>query len=281
MRHRLIFFLAPAIVLLVLISIAPLLTVLNYSQHDLFSGTIAQFIGVENFVSVLSDKGFMAATGRQFLFTFLVLIIEIPLGIALALTLPNKGPMVGVCLVLLGIPLLIPWNVVGIIWRLFTRMDIGVLPAILGWFGADYMVATNPVHAWWTVVLMDVWHWTPLVVLLVYAGLQSIPQEFYQAARVDAAKKWATFRFITLPKLRHVLIVGVLLRAMDSFRIYDEPFVLTAGGPGNATELLSIFTSKASGGFNMGYGAAVSLIYMIMVIVLSYVLYTVMNWEKR
>lgn len=280
MRHKLFFFLAPAFALLIVVAIFPLLTVLNYSQHDLFAGTVAQFIGMDNFIIVLTDKAFIASTGRQFLFTFLILMIEIPLGIALALTLPRSGPMVGVILVLLGIPLLIPWNVVGIIWRLFTRMDIGVMPAILGKFGIEYLVSINPAHAWWTVVLMDVWHWTPLVIILVYAGLQSIPQEFYQAARVDAAKKWATFRYITLPKLRHVLIVAVLLRAMDSFRIYDEPFVLTAGGPGSATEFLSIYTSKAIGGFNMGYGAAVSLIYLVIVVVLNYVLFQAMKWDE-
>jgi glycerol transport system permease protein len=281
MRRKVFFLLAPAIVLMVAVSIVPLLTVLNYSQHDLFAGSIAGFVGLENYKAVFSDGGFMASAGRQFAFTFLVLLIEIPLGIALALTMPRKGPLVGVCLVILGIPLLIPWNVVGIIWRLFTRMDIGVMPVFLGWFGVEYTVSLNPVHAWWTVVLMDVWHWTPLVVLLVYAGLQSIPREFYQAARVDAAKTWATFRYITLPKLRHVLIVAVLLRAMDSFRIYDEPFVLTAGGPGNATELLSIYTAKAIGGFNMGYSAAVSLVYMVLVVVLSYVLYIAMTRQKE
>ncbi len=280
MRHRLFLLMAPAIILLLVVSIIPVLTVLNYSQFDLFAGSVPQYIGLDNYKQVFAEGDFMDAAKRQFAFTFLVLIIEIPLGIALALTMPKSGVWVGVCLVILGVPLLIPWNVVGIIWRLFTRVDIGVLPTVLGLFGIEYAVATNPFFAWWTVVLMDVWHWTPLVILLVYAGLQSIPQEFYQAARVDSAGAWSQFRYITLPKLRHVLIVAVLLRAMDSFRIFDEPFVLTAGGPGESTELLSIYTAKAIGGFNLGYSAAVSLIYFIVVVVLSYILYVAMTRQE-
>jgi len=180
--------------------------------------------------------------------------------------------------VLLGIPLLIPWNVVGIIWRVFAREDIGALPVIFSKLGFFYNVSKVPAHAWWTIVIMDVWHWTPLVTLLCYAGLQAIPQEFYQAARVDSASKIATFRYITLPKLKYVLIIAVLLRCMDAFKIYDEPFILTAGGPGTSTELLSIFTSRqVIGGFNMGYSSAVSLIYFIVVLLLCYILYTVMT----
>jgi glycerol transport system permease protein len=191
--------------------------------------------------------------------------------------MPKEGPGVGVSLVLLGIPLLIPWNVVGIIWRVFTRSDIGVLPAAFDWFGYSYSVSSSTIDAWWTVLAMDIWHWTPLVVLICYAGLQAIPEEYYMAAKIDRASPWKTFRYVTLPNLRGVLIIAVLLRLMDSFKIYAEPFVLTGGGPGSSTTFLSTYTSRmAIGGFQMGRGAATSLIYFFIVILLSFVIYIVM-----
>jgi glycerol transport system permease protein len=124
---------------------------------------------------------------------------------------------------------------------------------------------------------MDVWHWTSLVVLLAYAGLSSIPNAYYQAAKIDGAGNWAIFRFIQLPKLKRVLTIAFLLRFMDSFMIYTEPFVLTGGGPGNSTTLLSIDLVKiALGQFDLGPAAAMSLVYFLIILALSWVFYTVM-----
>ena len=126
---------------------------------------------------------------------------------------------------------------------------------------------------------MDVWHWTPLVALLCYAGLRAIPDAYYQAARIDGASKFAVFRYIQLPKLRGVLMIAVLLRFMDSFMIYTEPFVLTGGGPGNATTFLSQYlTQKAVGQFDLGPAAAFSLIYFLIILLLCFILY---NWMQR
>jgi glycerol transport system permease protein len=128
---------------------------------------------------------------------------------------------------------------------------------------------------------MDVWHWTSLVVLLTYAGLSAIPDAYYQAARIDGASKWAIFRHIQLPKLKHVLLIAVLLRFMDSFMIYTEAVVLTGGGPGNATTLLSIDLVKtALGQFDLGPAAAMSLIYFLIILLLSWLFYTVMTKDE-
>ena len=137
----------------------------------------------------------------------------------------------------------------------------------------------NATHAWLTVLLMDVWHWTPLGALLCFAGLRAIPDAYYQAASIDGASKFAVFRFIQLPKLRGVLMIAVLLRFMDSFMIYTEPFVLTGGGPGNATTFLSQYlTQKAVGQFDLGPAAAFSLIYFLIILLLCFILY---NWMQR
>jgi glycerol transport system permease protein len=277
MKKRPWLFLAPALILVSISAFIPLITVINYSQLSLLPGSAPYFIGLENFAAILQDPAFTGALGRQFLFSFLVLITEIPLGLALALCMPNEGVGVGVSLVLLGIPLLIPWNVVGIIWRVFTRSDIGVVPEVFSWFGVNYNLSQFTADAWWTVLVMDIWHWTPLVILICFAGIQAIPEEYYMAAKIDRASPWKTFRYVTLPNLRGVLIIAVLLRLMDSFKIYAEPFVLTGGGPGSSTTFLSTYTSRmAIGGFEMGRGAATSLIYMFIVILLSFVLYIIM-----
>jgi glycerol transport system permease protein len=277
MKQRPWLFLLPALLLVSISAFIPLIAVMNYSQLTLLPGTQPYFSGLENFIAILNDEAFRGALYRQCIFSFLVLITEIPLGLGLALCMPKEGPGVGVSLVLLGIPLLIPWNVVGIIWRVFTRSDIGVLPAAFDWFGYSYSVSSSTIDAWWTVLAMDIWHWTPLVVLICYAGLQAIPEEYYMAAKIDRASPWKTFRYVTLPNLRGVLIIAVLLRLMDSFKIYAEPFVLTGGGPGSSTTFLSTYTSRmAIGGFQMGRGAATSLIYFFIVILLSFVIYIVM-----
>jgi glycerol transport system permease protein len=277
MKQRPWLFLLPALILVSISAFIPLITVINYSQLSLLPGSAPYFVGLENFAKVLNDPAFTGALGRQFLFSFLVLITEIPLGLGLALCMPSEGKGVGASLVLLGIPLLIPWNVVGIIWRVFTRTDIGVLPVIFEWVGYSYNLSANAGDAWWTVLAMDIWHWTPLVVLICYAGIQAIPEEYYMAAKIDRASPWKTFRYVTLPNLRGVLIIAVLLRLMDSFKIYAEPFVLTGGGPGSTTTFLSTYTSRmAIGGFQMGRGAATSLIYFFIVILLSFVIYIIM-----
>jgi glycerol transport system permease protein len=277
MKTKVILFLLPALLLMAVSAFLPIMTVLNYSLHVLFPGSIPKYMGLENYKMALADQKLILALGRQIIYTLENLIIQIPLGLALALILPRKGAAVGLVLVLLGIPLLIPWNVVGIIWRIFARSDIGVLPWALKNIGYAYSVDTAA-QAWWTIIIMDVWHWTPLVTLLCFAGIQAIPPEFYQAARVDSASKLATFRYVTLPKLKHVLIIAVLLRCMDSFKVYDEPFMLTAGGPGSSTELLSMYLSRqAIGAFNMGLSSAMSLIYFVIVLILCYILYVAMT----
>jgi glycerol transport system permease protein len=218
------------------------------------------------------------ALGRQLIFSVIILLIEIPLGVFVALNMPKKGIWVTVCLVLMSLPLLIPWNVVGTIWQVFGRVDIGLLGATLAAIGIDYNYTQDPVDAWITVIVMDVWHWTSLVALLAYAGLQSIPQAYYQAARIDQASRWAVFRYIELPKMAGVLLIAVLLRFMDSFMIYTEPFVVTGGGPGSSTTFLSIDLVKmALGQFDLGPAAAFSLMYFLVILLISWVFYTVMT----
>ncbi len=272
-------FMVLPVLLLVLFSAAiPLMTVVNYSVQDTFGNNVFFWAGTEWYEQMLNSRRFWDAMGRNLAFSFIILAIEIPLGIFIALNMPRKGWGVPVCLVLMALPLLIPWNVVGTIWQVFGRVDIGLLGRGLAEIGIDYNYVRDPVDAWITVILMDVWHWTSLVVLLCYAGLVSIPDAYYQAARIDGASRFATFRYIQLPKMKRVLTIAVLLRFMDSFMIYTEPFVVTGGGPGNSTTFLSIDLVKmAIGQFDLGPAAAMSIIYFLIILALSWVFYTVMT----
>jgi glycerol transport system permease protein len=240
-------------------------------------------VGLEWFEDMITSSRLHEALGRQILFSAIILAIEVPLGIYIALNMPKKGFWASVCLVLMALPLLIPFNVVGTIWQIFGRVDIGLLGHYLAELGIDYNYTNDPLDAWITVIIMDVWHWTSLVALLCYAGLQSIPQAYYQAARVDQASRWAVFRYIELPKMAGVLLIAVLLRFMDSFMIYTEPFVVTGGGPGNSTTFLSIDLVKmAIGQFDLGPAAAFSIMYFLVILLVSWVFYTVMtNLDKE
>ena len=277
------FLVLPVFLVVAFSAILPLMTVVNYSMQDTFGNNQFFWNGVGWFKELLdpsTDLGgrFLASLGRNLLFSAIILAIEVPLGIVVALSMPREGWTVAVCLVILALPLLIPWNVVGTIWQIFGRPDIGLLGYTLNSLGIDYNYVSNEFDAWATVIVMDVWHWTSLVALLCYAGLKSIPDAYYQAAQIDGASRWAVFKAIQLPKMNRVLLIAVLLRFMDSFMIYTEPFVVTGGGPGNSTTFVSIELVKiALGQFDLGKAAALSLVYNLIILIVCWIFYTVMT----
>lgn len=272
------FMVLPVFLVVAFSAIMPLMTVVNYSFQDTFGNNQFFWVGVDWFKDLLRSERFHDALLRQIFFSAIILAIEVPLGIAIALTMPRKGWGVPVCLILMALPLLIPWNVVGTIWQIFGRVDIGLLGHSLTELGISYNYTQDPFAAWVTIIIMDVWHWTSLVVLLAYAGLCSIPDAYYQAAKIDGASRWSVFRYIQLPKMQRVLLIAILLRFMDSFMIYTEPFVITGGGPGNSTTFMSIDLVKmAIGQFDLGPAAAMSLVYFLIILLLCWVFYTVMS----
>ena len=272
--NRAWFLVMPVLVIVALSTIIPLMMVVNTSVQDIFGPGNRVFVGTEWFEEVLSDRRLHDALRRQLTFSGLVLLIEIPLGVAIALAMPKRGWGVSVSLVVLALPLVIPWNVIGTIWILFTRPDIGLLGVLVNGLGIQFDHTAAALDAWVTVMLMEVWHWTPLVALLAYAGLRAIPDAYYQAARIDGASAWAVFRHIQLPKMRGVLMIAVLLRFIDSFVIYAEPFVLTGGGPGDSTTFLSTYLVKLAVGQSApGPAAAFSLIYFLIVLGICLVFY--------
>jgi glycerol transport system permease protein len=278
---------APVLVLVLFSALLPMMTVVNYSvqdslgQNQFFWNGDAWFRDLLNPATEIGAR-FSDALLRNLSFSLVTLALEVPLGIAIALCLPRGGWAVGPLLVIIALPMLIPWNVIGTMWQIFSRADIGLFGAALTGLGLHYNVTQNAISAWCTIVVIDVWHWTPLIILLTYAGLRAIPDAYYQAARIDAASRWATFINIELPKLQKVLVIAVLLRFMQTFMIYTEPFVVTGGGPGSATTFLSIDLVKiALGQVDLGPAAAMSLVYNLITLTICWIFFTIMTQLDR
>ncbi|MDQ0390455.1 carbohydrate ABC transporter permease [Labrys monachus] len=278
--NRAWFFVVPVLCFVLFSSLLPMMTVVNYSFQDTMGQNNFFWNGVgwfQNLLDPTTEVGqrFQGALVRNLAFSFLVLTVEIPLGIAVSLCIPKRGWTVGATLVIIALPLLIPYNVVGVIWQLFTRTDIGLLGTALRGLNIPFDTRQDAASAWFTIVVMDVWHWTSMVALLCYAGLKAIPDAYYQAARIDGAGRWAVFANIEFPKLRKVLVIAMLLRFMGSFMIYTEPFVLTGGGPGESTSFLSIDLVKtALGQVDLGNGAAMSLVYNLITLTVCWIFFT-------
>jgi len=265
----------PVLLVVAFSGVIPLITVVNYSVQDILDFNTRFFVGFDWFRETLRDQRFIDALQRQLFFSGAVLAIEIPLGIAVARGMPRNSRATSALLILLAVPLLVPWNVVGTIWQIFARPDIGLLGVAINQLGISYNYTADSTDAWITLLAMDIWHWTSLVALLAFAGLSAIPKANYDAAALDGANSWQVFRFVELPKLWGVLVIAVLLRLMDSLMIYTEPFVLTGGGPGSSTTFLSQhLTTMAVGQFDLGPAAAFSLLYFMLNLLLCYLFYT-------
>ena len=245
-----------------------------YSVHDTFAGNSFIWVGMDWYRKVLTSPEFFAALVRSLSFSAIVLLIEVPLGIYIALRLPAKGLMSSLYIVLMAIPLLTPYIVVGHLWQALTLPNAGLLYEGAAWLGVNYNM-NNTTVAWCTLALMDTWHWTSLVALLCFAGLRAIPDDYYRAARIDGAGNWAIFRHIQLPKLRLVLLIAILLRFMDSFMIYTEAYVTTRGGPGVSTVFLSQeLVQTAAVQFDLGEAGAMSVIYFLVILCVSWAFFT-------
>jgi len=266
--------LSPAALVMALCGVVPMGFVAFYSVHDTFGGNSFIWVGATWFRQILVSPEFHAALLRSLGFSVMVLLVEMPLGIYVALKMPARGVLASAFIVLFTIPLLTPTIVVGYLWAAMTLPKAGLLFEGLSLFGISLNM-NHPVVVWIVLAAMDAWHWTGLVVLLCYAGLRAIPDDYYRAARIDGASAWAVFRLIQLPKVRTVLLVAVLLRFMDSFIIYTEPYVVARGGPGVSTTFLSReLVQTALVEFNLGEGGAMAVVYFLVVLCVSWAFFT-------
>jgi multiple sugar transport system permease protein len=223
------------------------------------------FVGLANYQKAVGDPAFWHAMQVTLVFTLVALTIEIGLGLGLAVLLDQDFRGRRMVRIGLLLPMFVTNVVVGLIWRIMLSYDFGVVNYVLSLFGLPKVAwLGDPGLALWSLVIVDVWNTTAFVALILLAGLQGIPEEPRQAARVDGASSWQVFRHVTLPLLRPVLFVAVVWRTIDLFRIFDVVFSLTGGGPYNATETISLYAYRQGfASFNLGFASAVSYLLIL------------------
>jgi len=262
---------APAIVVLLSLSIYPLIYSVTISlQTQTAEGSSWS---VSNFTRLFTDGFFLAAMAHTFVYATAALILEFSIGLGLALLLNGQIRGRGFFRAALLVPMMLPAVVVGVVWRLMLNPNFGAINGTLKNFGlnTDGLTWTaSPRLAMLSVIAVDVWQWTPFVFLVLLAGLQAIPQEPYEAALIDGSSRWQTFRYVTLPLLKPAILIALLLRTMDLLRVFDQIFILTEGGPGFATETISLYIYRAAFRFfDFGYAAAMSFVLLILTNVIS------------
>jgi multiple sugar transport system permease protein len=263
--------LAPAILLLFALVVYPLFYGVRESFLGYRYGHSIGSVGLQNYKDLYSDPYFRQALWVTVKFVFLAVALETVLGLGLALLAARELPLVRFARLMLIIPMIITPIVVGIVFRLIYASDTGLLTIIsekLG--GGPVLILDKPTTAFLGLVFLDVWEWTPLMFLIMLAGIQSLPVEPFEAARVDGAGSWRTFLDHTLPMLRPIIAVAVALRTIDAFTTFDQVFVLTGGGPGTATQLISIYGYNTAFKFTQyGYAAAMMIVVAVLVLVFA------------
>ena len=259
---------APTVAGLLALTIYPLI----YSVKISLQGESGNWT-LQNFARLLNDQFFLSALAHTVVYAAIALTLEFLVGLALALLLDTQIRGRSIFRALLLLPMMLPPVVVGVVWRLMLNSNFGAVNGTLKTFGikTDALTWTaSPKLAMASVIVADVWQWTPFMFLILLAGLQAIPQEPYEAALIDGASAWQTFRHVTLPLLKPAILIALLLRTMDLLRVFDQIFILTEGGPGFATETVSLYIYRTAFRFsNFGYAAAMSFVLLAITNVIS------------
>jgi multiple sugar transport system permease protein len=265
--------LAPALLTILIVFLYPLIDGINSSTKVYRFGNPIADVGLQNYKDVLSDTEFRDALWVTLKFVFLAVSLETIIGLALALFCARELPFVRALRPILIVPMVVTPVVIGIVFRLLYASDVGLFTTVSENFGGERVqILSKSSTAFMGLVALDVWEWTPLMFLILLAGLQSLPVEPFEAARVDGASAWRTFWDHTLPMLRPVLTVAIVLRTIEAFTTFDQPFVLTKGGPGTSTKLISLYGYETAFKFQqVGYAAAMLLMVGLVVLAIAFV----------
>ncbi|MCE7987874.1 MAG: sugar ABC transporter permease [Caldilinea sp. CFX5] len=273
-RRLSLLFLAPAVLFLLFTSVYPLLYSLRlsfYSWNMSVPNSQPVFIGLDNYTRLFSDPNFLSSVRITLIFVAASVTLEFLLGMALALLATANLKIVGLIRTVLLIPLMMTPVVVGVLWRTLFHTSYGAINFFLNLVGIPSQpFVGDPRQALASVIAVEIWQQLPVVVFILAAGIQSLPIDLYKAARVDGASSWQIFREITLPLLRPVILVVLLLRIMDAFRVFDIIWTLTFGGPGRTTELLSMMIYKSGlQFFQIGQASAMSWLFLLVIFCIS------------
>lgn len=270
--------LSPSLLILGLFGVFPFVYVVWVSFHEWnpFAANPEKiFNWAQNYRQLVFDSGFLASLGATLAFVFFAVTSQVVLGYMLAQAFMREFPGKAFFRTIHTLPLIIAPIIVGSVWKLMTTPSIGIIPHLLkNTVGFDLNIGTSAVAAFMVTVIMDIWHWTPLVTLSLIAALVSLPADPFEQAQIDGASKRQIFWHITLPMIRPALIATVFIRLMDAMRTVDEVLMLTGGGPGSATRYVGVHIFKeVFPRTNYGYGSAVSVIVLYLTIVVCWLLY--------
>ncbi len=262
---------APTVAVLVALSIYPLIYAVKVSLQAESDGGIRWTL--QNFARLFKDDFFLSALSHTIVYAIIALTFEFLLGLGLAILLNGKIRGRSFFRAALLVPMMLPPVVVGVVWRLMLNPNFGAINGTLQSFGAHTESLTwtaLPTLAFASVIMVDIWQWTPFIFLILLAGLQAIPEEPYEAALIDGSTGWQTFRHVTLPLLKPAILIALLLRTMDLLRVFDQIFILTEGGPGSATETISLYIYRTAFRFgDFGYAAAMSFVLLLLTNIIS------------
>lgn len=274
---------APTVILLVALTIFPLIYSLYMSLHNFTLGGAKTWVGIDNYRELLGDRSFWRKTWFTLQITIFAVAIELALGLICALVLNKRLRGMGLLRMIVYIPMMLSPLVVAYFWRIMLDGSFGVFTWFaeeLGFGKPQWTVDLTLAKA--SIVATDVWQWTPFVTLLMLAGLQAVPQQLYEAAELDKGTRWMTFRSITLPYLMTPILIAVLFRTIDTFKLFEAVYIITQGGPGDLTETLSLMAYNV--GFEqsrIGMGAAISWFVVVVINVLATVLIMLMARSRR
>lgn len=274
-------FLAPTMVILFFFGVLPFIYVVYVSFHQWNPFAVNPemvFNGADNFRQIVFDPAFLNSIGVTVMFVVFAVLFELILGYALAQAFMRDFPGKAIFRTIHTLPLIMAPIIVGSVWKLMTTPSIGIIPHFLDkWFGISMNIGTSAAAAFATVVIMDIWHWTPLVTLTLIAALVSLPPDPFEQAQIDGANKHQIFWHITLPMIAPAVVATVFIRLMDALRTVDEVWMLTGGGPGSATRFVGVHIFKeVFPKTNYGYGSTISVIVLYLTIVVCWLLYVTM-----
>ncbi|WP_197061384.1 carbohydrate ABC transporter permease [Halobacillus sp. BBL2006] len=272
--------LTPTLLLLALLTLFPIgyAVYISFSSFDTF-GNYTGFAGMQNYAKTFTSSIFWNSILVTLLFTALAVGSQIFLGFNLALVMSKDGAAMRYLRWLLIIPMMLSPLVVAIVFKLMLHTEMGIINYMLQSIGIPKVnFLGEPVLAFLSLVVVDIWQWTPMVFLIILAGMQSLPKDPFEAADIDGASKWQVIRYVMIPMLKPVLVVALVIRTMDALRTFDQVFVLTQGGPGQATETVSFLMYRQAMKFSdFGFAAAGLLVVLVITIIISSLLIKMMN----
>jgi multiple sugar transport system permease protein len=274
-RHRrYTLFIVPALVVVGAVIVFPWLFTLWMSAFDWKIGTAAHFVGFENYTKLLGNQRFIESVVHTFYFTLLAVLAPLILGTIAALIFHREFPFRGVLRGIFVMPMMATPVAVALVWTMMFHPQQGVLNYLLSLVGLPPSLwVYSPQLAIPSLVLVEIWHWTPLVMLIVLGGLAVLPVEPYESARLDGASEWQLFRFVTLPLVAPFLLVAAVIRTIDALKTFDTIYVITGGGPGTASETINLYLYlQAFAFYNIGNASAVVVVFFVIVLALALVL---------